>query len=1110
MSGKIHFVTPTNRWVGSIPLSTIDPLTLEPLSTYVRPDRPNAPEVSRPYHGDNEGGTPGHNLDPQSTRDAKDEGGDDDGDDGYEDRTTNIAGQPVSLILARLQTTPRGCSCGCTVPAPPKHADYYHAQHLLRLVFLTQRIRSKALRQCLPQYFDSPHHHCQQQQQQQQSPGDPPSHTVISIDEDQNSPNEPNASDAHPTYAKGTAKPHTTPRYVHSLIQNRTFRNPLTNTEVEGDPTFFLVLEPGKGGWWYEPWAMAPAPSSSASNPAKSHLPNQPDLGAHNRHPQSHPNPDNLAHCQQRQHNEAGVAPPSTPGLSASSLPAAESEKAETKTPPAKTPEMIQYEKELRKQRWRQERTVSLEIEAQHELEWRRWQRSLLPSKSSSMNSTPSPTTPGQKCRSQSRNMRLRLGKDVALLEPSERGLLLPKRLSKRFIERQGRVTDELPPVIVDIPKAVEDDNADMIQPVPAPAQVLASASLEPMELEDIYQHHAKQKQDHSANLDTKHDDDGEPKQPNSAAVGCGQGSAPAPFLPWWDPDPHPFKMPITQLSDFAISTLPEPVARHFGGTSIYGASTAKQSLQQDSGRESSSHISHQDARTSKSSTMNDDDTLKENTAALLNCNMDGCKWVPVPHGDRVAVMIGTSKDFLLFPSFQRLFFRHLSREDFEDRVPQCSIVSRPLSMLMMEGRHAEDRGYRAGRRGGGEEEGSGTSRNQSEQSSAPSHPAHFADSDERHHGQELATDERTTSNRSGSEGRPWMSRILGRPAAAVSNNTVDGEPVARALETLEEPLAREQSCPLHLPAEDATLDVMDEKVEDTSSSDVQDEKTAPLQKTLLGNDGASMRDVRKRWELYWETFERENYDSSDYDYGSLGDEDVLEARLHEDSSDTSSHSEDWSEEDEDSPGDDGSQRRGLSFGRTRGSRQDGGGWRTVQGWMVMVLSCGTRPSGRRRQSGSGSSELQQQRQQRTQRRRARREHRWLEQQRQYQEQQSLMMHRRLPLRLQRVLGPRGVLRCSQVGEFCRFYLTILVAVTLMGAIVYAAVNVEGSRDMGRHDHRQAQAPSSPAAVAVAVATSSSRAVGGSTRGHGHDRGDQDKVEEFPGPGRLFRAQRSK
>lgn len=794
------------------------------------------------------------------------------------------------------------------------------------------------------------------------------------------------------------------------------------------------------------------------------------------------------------------MEPPST-AVSAPSLPSTENELAETKTPPTKkTPEMIQYEKELRKERWRQERTVSLEIEAQHELEWRRWQRSLLPSKSSDMNTTPSSTTPRQKCRSQSRNMRLRLGKDVALLEPSERGLSLPNRLSKRFIEKQGRVIDGMPTAIIEATKAVEESTIDMIQPAPTPAQVQASASLEPMELEEIYQHHAMQKHDQSRNTDAQHDDGSGPKQAKGEARACDQGFAPAPFLPWWDPDPHPFKMPITKLSDFAISTLPEPVARHFGGTSIYGASTTKQSLRQDSGRESSSHISHQDAHKNESSTMYNNDAHKENTAAVLNCNMDGCKWVPVPHGDRVAVMMGTSKDFLLFPSFQRLFFRHLSREDFEDRVPRFSVLSRPLSVLMMEGRHAQDRGYRPARRGGGEHENSSANRNQREQSVAHTQPAHLEDSDERRHRQEQA-DERTHSSPSGREARSWMSRILGRPATAVSDNFVN---IATAMETIGESLAREQPCSPGLPIEDgasAPLDTMDEKVLDASSSDVQDENTVPLQENLKGDDEARMKDAVKRWELYWETFDREDYDSSEYDYGSLDDEDALEAHLHEDSSDASGHSEDSSDEDEDSQGDNGGGPQGSSVG-----------WWRVQRWMVLILSCGTRPSGTRRQSGPGPSELQQQRQQRARRRRARREHRWLAQQRQYQEQQSMMMHRRLPLRLQRVLGPRGVLRCSQVGEFCRFYLTILVAVTLMGAIVYAAVNVEGSRDMGRHDRRQSQAPSSPAAAAaaVAVATSSSHAASGSTRGHGHDRGDQDRVEEFPGPGRLFRAQRSR
>lgn len=77
--GQIHFVTPTNRWLGSIPLSTLDPLTLEPLSTYVRPD---------PRHkqgGDEKGG--GQELEKvgEEREDMK-------------ERTTNIAGKFTGSI----------------------------------------------------------------------------------------------------------------------------------------------------------------------------------------------------------------------------------------------------------------------------------------------------------------------------------------------------------------------------------------------------------------------------------------------------------------------------------------------------------------------------------------------------------------------------------------------------------------------------------------------------------------------------------------------------------------------------------------------------------------------------------------------------------------------------------------------------------------------------------------------------------------------------------------------------------------------------------------------------------------------------------------------------
>ncbi|KAF9120024.1 hypothetical protein BGW39_011731, partial [Mortierella sp. 14UC] len=122
--------------MGSIPLSTLDPLTLEPLSTYVRPDPPK--KTKKGDVGDEE---------------VEELDGEEEAED-MKERTTNIAGDPISLVLARLQTNPQGCACGCTVPDPPKHSDYYHAQHLLRLLFQTQRVRSRSLRMYLPGFFE--------------------------------------------------------------------------------------------------------------------------------------------------------------------------------------------------------------------------------------------------------------------------------------------------------------------------------------------------------------------------------------------------------------------------------------------------------------------------------------------------------------------------------------------------------------------------------------------------------------------------------------------------------------------------------------------------------------------------------------------------------------------------------------------------------------------------------------------------------------------------------------------------------------------------------------------------------------------------------------------
>lgn len=81
MTGDIHFVTPTNRWIGSIPLSTLDPLTLEPLSTYLRH---SSPTEGKEPHGEGQDS-------PEIEEDL--------------DRTTNITGTvaiPVGSARKRL------------------------------------------------------------------------------------------------------------------------------------------------------------------------------------------------------------------------------------------------------------------------------------------------------------------------------------------------------------------------------------------------------------------------------------------------------------------------------------------------------------------------------------------------------------------------------------------------------------------------------------------------------------------------------------------------------------------------------------------------------------------------------------------------------------------------------------------------------------------------------------------------------------------------------------------------------------------------------------------------------------------------------------------------
>lgn len=97
--------------------------------------------------------------------------------------------------------------------------------------------------------------------------------------------------------------------------------------------------------------------------------------------------------------------------------------------------EKVQLEKELRKERWRQGRIVNLELEMQHEMDWRRWNRSQATFAAEAETAEDQRNTVnglGRRKRAGRRMMRLKLGKDITLLEPSERGLRLPRRVRSR------------------------------------------------------------------------------------------------------------------------------------------------------------------------------------------------------------------------------------------------------------------------------------------------------------------------------------------------------------------------------------------------------------------------------------------------------------------------------------------------------------------------------------------------------------------------------------------------------------------------------------------------------------------------------------------------------
>ncbi|KAF8928243.1 hypothetical protein BGZ58_009794 [Dissophora ornata] len=999
MSGLIHFVTPTNRWMGSIPLSTIDPLTLEPLSTYLRSDTHEAP--TNPLQEGNET----HNIHEQEEN---------------KERTTNIAGQPVSLILARLQTTPQGCSCGCTVPAPPKHSDYYHAQHVLRLMFQTQKVRSRALKANLPQYFerqeqeqdtdsdldlerdsDTFRNESELQQHQQQHWQHPSAHTEahsVVIPMEEPSQRQPRAVDGHfarqrthsrhqrPTDPR-TIKKRKSSRYVHSLVQNRALRNPLTNMDIEGDPTFFVVLEPGQGGWWHEPLAMTPQPIGIQSVPHRPH--------SYNHHQNHH---------QQQQQEDV----PIPQSLS-------EEGKTQEEEPAEKTLDAIQYEKELRKEKWRQGRAANLEVEAQHELDWRRWKRSL---------ECASKGNPG----SRTRSMRFKLGRDVALLESSENGLRLPRHIaSNREEGEEGK--EEYNCSLVDR-RSVDVGSVKAGQDTNRSAQ--ASNKLNETELNDIHQHQVHSSPQHPQSQAKSAVSFRKPEQQDAKRSRLHR--PPPEVLPWWDPDPQPFKMPSTKLSPFAISTLPEPVAKAFGGKSLYACApfSPQKSPQTDPNQEQPQILTPEkepaegqehESKKSQEKEAEGQETEQEDpepkpAEAPINSNTNGCRWVSVQRGDRIAVMIGTSRDFLLFPSFQRLLFRHLSREDFEDRVGRVGVIPNPISTIVMEGRRAQDGGRR---RGGRVNRGTSNQRSQrtTEDPEAASRSSETSPSTI-----DAQQRERSEYGQRARQTRSWISWISRRamPSSNSGAHITVAPTAAEARDSQDSQSRYSAGCSSEVHDLDSQSHLNDEKAldEQTDSGSLKRQAIDPFsQKISLEKAGD---DIKRQWAFYRERHEREDYDSSDYLYSSSDDDDESNVVLHPDDFSDSDSSSGSSEEDGQSTG-----------GRDNASapRRCCGGMRD---WICLLLCCRRSPA-----LGRSATESRRER-----RRRLRRE-RWRLHRLQQQQQESEAMYRYLPGPVRRMMGPEEMHRCCQMAEFCRFYLTIMIAIALMGAIVYGAVQAEAS-----------------------------------------------------------------
>ncbi|KAF9167280.1 hypothetical protein DFQ26_005094 [Actinomortierella ambigua] len=540
-----------------------------------------------------------------------------------------------------------------------------------------------------------------------------------------------------------TPSRHQRKRWAHYLYQTRSVKNPLTNTEIEGDPTFFAVLEPNQGGWWYEPKAMASFPTMPSKAAERGKAADKTavtravaatgDEGGSSASPATSAPPGEMHRGCVYQYRGPGLTTSGATQESAKGVDAPTTEDHGKQQQQQLSPQQ-RLEKEAQRERWLQLRITNLEIEALHELDWRRWQRSLVVTQhppeqqqqqqqqSEVVDTAPvsAATVQGsqthrrrhsqlppqippssdsssdedcyhhhrhhhrrqqqQRHRSPSpepyrRGIRIQMGKDLVVLDPSEHGLRLPTRR-----KRSSHISSN-------------DNNTKNVYPVDASPQqrsdIQASARLDPAEVESILTHQPQNQLWNKATVTTN--------VCSLVPYHHDQAALDAANLAWWDPTPQPFKMPNPKLSPYAISTLPEPVARAFGGQSMYAAHVTTTS-KDDSGKAIPAGVSgapsveqrsidvkatdQNEAASSNDSTQEQprqqQQQPEQQQQDRLNHprpNTDGCTWIPVPSDDRIAVMIGTSQDFLLFPSFQRLLFRHLSQEDYEDKAGRVTVV---------------------------------------------------------------------------------------------------------------------------------------------------------------------------------------------------------------------------------------------------------------------------------------------------------------------------------------------------------------------------------------------------------------------------------------------------